>query len=979
MSYIYVEQHGKKIFIWERNNDSGLLLKKYDAEYYFYTRHKDGEYTDIYGYPLKKHSFENSSELQKAKKYYKESLNKNVYESDISATLKILSKHYYNKPAPKLHISLYDIEVDYNPNKGFPHPGYAYAPINALAIYNYWENKIYALAIPPNNQDPKDINNEKFIKDLNEIEKIEMPLELHLVSTEKELLKLFLKILSDSDIFLGWNSETFDNPYVAERILITLDGYTQKEINELEKSEDFGSNKLSYKNKFDNAVNFKKLSFRDALSPSRQFIEIFGENRPIIETYGRTAFDYMRLYKKFGFGERASFKLENIAEEELPTMRKLEYKGSLYDLYRNDFCKFVRYNIRDTEILHGFEEKLGFIALSNDMYHSTTGLPQHIFGTLKNTELAIINYCHYELNDLKVPDNIHDTSYLKDDLGNFLLNDEGKKIKQTIDGAYVLTPKIGQHKNVASIDMTSLYPSSIRSNNISPETIIGQFFKCKEDFAQLKIKSSIELTLYFEDNTKETKSAAEWYDWLKQNNFSISGYGTVFDLNKKGILPGLLEDWFNQRKKNKNLSFQLAKRAETENDPAIKAKIQEKSNYYDRIQMVNKLALNSAYGALCNEYFRFYDLRLGSSTTATGQELLKHQTAEVNRLLTGEYDMEGDSIIYGDTDSTYFKTYAKSEEEALKIGDDIGAKVNASFPAFMRKTFLCTDGFDNIIATDREVIASSGIFVGKKLYTMRVIDLEGKKVDKLKTMGLSLKKTTLSKEIQKKLSDIVLKILLYKDWNIINKEICDFRKELKHSNDILRIGLPIGVKKIEEYTKKYNDGLKFTKETDKFFDTSEVEKKSDTNLPGHIAASLHWNLARNEYKDFESMEIVSGTKIKVYYLKSLYYNNKFKSIAIPVDIGTIPNWFIKYYKDDIDIDAQMDRLIYKPLKNIFDAIHRIIPTESDEQLNELTDMEQIIDSDDVDTNQNKKQQISIEQKHKQLTKNNKLINELFDF
>jgi len=176
------------------------------------------------------------------------------------------------------------------------------------------------------------------------------------------------------------------------------------------------------------------------------------------------------------------------------------------------------------------------------------------------------------------------------------------------------------------------------------------------------------------------------------------------------------------------------------------------------------------YGALTNQFFRFYDLRMGESTTATGRMILKHQCREVARLLDGNYNIDfplyetikdaidsgyseqeaaqmaltgpkfngrfqTESVIYGDTDSTYFLTHATNEQDAIKIADAVAVKVNESFPAFMRETFMCSEGFDNIIKTGREIVSDNGIFVEKKRYILHLVNLDGKKVDKMKIMG----------------------------------------------------------------------------------------------------------------------------------------------------------------------------------------------------------------------------------------------------
>ena len=283
--------------------------------------------------------------------------------------------------------------------------------------------------------------------------------------------------------------------------------------------------------------------------------------------------------------------------------------------------------------------------------------------------------------------------------------------------------------------------------------------------------------------------------------------------------------------------------------------------------------------------------------------------------------------------STYFKTGADNIDDATKIGDYVGQKVNESFPQFMKDNFFCNDDYNHYINTDREIIGSSGIFLKKKLYIIHVTNNEGQKCDKIKAMGISLKKSTLPKEYQRKLSEYVARLLKHDDWNKISQDIVEYKTELSKIDNILRIGLPKGVKKVEFYTQDYHSELKASEDKEAGRDykrhptnKSHLSKEAyRSRLPGHVAASIHWNICLDKYNDRDSIKITSGTKIKVYYLKQQFYH-RFKSIAIPTDTSEVPDWFIKEYKDHIDIDAQLDRLIDKSLEGILEAIDKVPPS-----------------------------------------------------
>jgi DNA polymerase elongation subunit (family B) len=851
MSYISAIREKDTVRVWERV-DGKRELRNFPAPWYFFTPHNDGEYDSIFGQKLMRHDFKNHYEFSAAKADCNSS-NIQMFESDISPELKVLSEHYYGKPAPDLHVTFLDIEVDYKPDIGFagPEEGKDYAPINAIALYHNWENRMLVYTIPPTDEVP---DHSSFMKELEEIEPLPTDCEVDIIfcKTEFELLIAFLEEIEDSDVLCGWNSDVFDMPYIARRLLKLGNQY------------------------------FRRLSFPLAAKPRwREYTDRYGVTRDALETHGRTTTDYMELFKKYEVAERPSYKLETIAEEVLPEMRKLEYDGTLAELYVKNYAHFVRYNLRDTEILKGFEEKKGYVELANQMYHISTGDMRHVMGTLKLAELAINNYCIHELN-VRVPNNDVD-----DDSAG-------------IQGAYVLEPQVGMHEWIGSMDINSLYPSSIRSINISPETLIGQFRECERAVEEIKRESMVTLSLMVDGRSEPIEQTAEkWKETLQQNKWAISGYGTVFSQDKQGVIPAILETWYATRKKYQKMMRE--------------AKNKEKRAYYDQLQYVYKIKLNSLYGALNNRFFRYYDLRMGESTTGTGRMILKHMCAMAGKLLDDDYNLKAESVIYGDTDSVYFGTHAKTKEEAILIADTVCEETNKTFDDFMRDTFLCTEGFDTIILAGREVVADRGIFVDKKRYILHLVDNEGEAVDKLKVMGLDTKKTTLPAEVSKELNHFVERLLKGEDWDVIANDIVDYKEQLRTTDDLMTIGLPKGVKKVEYYTdqyKIYGDGVR---------------------LPGHVAASIHYNKCLEEYEDHENLPITTGMKIKVFYLTSKY--GRFHNIAIPTDTQKVPEWFLDHFT--VNRDAHIERLVDNPLNNIIKAIGKETPSRQSLMVEDL--------------------------------------------
>lgn len=257
--------------------------------------------------------------------------------------------------------------------------------------------------------------------------------------------------------------------------------------------------------------------------------------------------------------------------------------------------------------------------------------------------------------------------------------------------------------------------------------------------------------------------------------------------------------------------------------------------------------------------------------------------------------------------SVYAKLPVNNIDDAIKMADDIANQVNDSYQSFVQTAFLATDGYDEMIKCAREVVASAAIFVEKKRYTMRVLDSEGVRVDKLKTMGLEMKKTTIPKPIAKKLEHFVERILKKEEWNNVAQDIVDYKSSLLESDNIFDLGLPKGIKGVEMYTEQFEIyGAK-------------------ARLPGHIAAAIHFNILLAQNNDYETPKIASGSKLRVFYLTRVF--GRFKSIALPADITELPQWFISDMLPYVDKEKQVEKLIDGPLRIIFNALKREVPTK----------------------------------------------------
>lgn len=932
MSYISAVKKDDRVIVWERTDTGERVVKDFKAPYYFYYDDEDGEYTTIFGTKVSKVEYTSGFKLSAGKKEF-EARGVRTWESDIPAELRLLSNQYYGKPAPKLNITLLDIEVDYDPEMGITVQDMVainpYAPINSVALIHCWKQEIVVIVVPPELGWTEE-KLEQAVLDAAPDAPIVNDLTIRYIvcDTERELLLNLILELEDSDVMGGWNSDFFDIPYIAQRVIRVLDEETITLETMETINEHNGKLNVVYTENPNPSIQkagrfrwLKRLDFPQYGIPTFRPVantttgKLMGNTLDLV---GRIRADYMNLVKKYEPGEKPSYQLAAISADILvddktkqPLLPKLTYEGSLADQYRKNFPFFVRYNIRDTEILWGFEKKLGYVEVANQNYHLSTGLFTHVLGTLKLAELALVNFCHHELKRV-------------------VKNVTAPEIDRAIDGALVLLPQIGMHENFGSIDINSLYPSAIRSLNISPETIRGQFTRNVKDAEEIAANSIVRLTMVMEDTKREvTKTAEEWRELFIKRKWAVSGYGTVFDQTTQGFIPALLEQWYGMRKKYQALKGQAADQGDYQT-----------AGYYDRLQYVYKIKLNSLYGALTNLYFRFYDLRMGESTTGSGRVILRHQCRTVSKTLEGTYDVnfplydtmksameagyteeeaapivlegpvfngkfQSDAVIYGDTDSTYFKTYCDDPKQAIVIADAVASEVNKSYPEFMRQTFLCTPGYDTIIKAGREIVSDRGIFVEKKRYILHLIDLDGKTVDKMKVMGLDTKKTTLPAEVSKKLNGFIERFLKGENWDSVSESIVQYKDELMSSGDVMAIGLPKGVKGMEKYTSLYE------------------REGNEARLPGHVAAAIYYNEQLQEHQDKLSMPISSGMKIKVFYL--IGKHGKFKSIALPTDLEVVPAWFIDNFR--IDREAHIERLVDNPLSNILKAIGKQPPSK----------------------------------------------------
>jgi DNA polymerase elongation subunit (family B) len=862
MSYIdaLFDRDRDRIHIVGRR-DGERYYEEHPANYIFYYDDPRGKFRSIFNTPVARFSSRNSKEFRKEMAIQK---GKKLYEADINPVFRCLEENYKGIDAPRLHTAFFDIEVDFDPVRGFSRPEDPFNPITAISVYMDWLDQLVTMVIPP-----KSMSMETAQEIASEFE------NCFVFTEERDLLDTFLNLIQDADVLSGWNSEGYDIPYTVMRTTRVL-------------SKD----------------DTRRFCLWDQLPKQRTF-ERFGAENITFDLIGRVHLDYMQLYRKYTYEERHSYSLDAIGEyEELGS--KTAFEGTLDQLYNQNWKTFIEYNRQDVNLLANIDKKLRFLDLANTLAHENTVLLPTTMGAVAVTEQAIINEAHER--GMVVP------------VRKERLTDEDTQAA----GAYVAYPKKGMHDWVGSIDINSLYPSAIRALNMGPETIVGQLrpimtdryirdkmnqgnsfaaaweglFGTLEYTAVMEQQRGTEITIDWQDGDETVHSAAEVWRMIFDSNqpWMLSANGTIFTFETEAVIPGLLKRWYAERKEMQK----KLKECTTKED----------EEYWDKRQLVKKINLNSLYGAILNSGCRFFDKRIGQSTTLTGRAIAHHMDAYVNECVTGKYDHVGECIIYGDTDSCYFSAWPVLKKEVeegrmewtkeicIQLYDGIAEQVNQSFPAFMERAFHVPREMGSVIKGGREVVASKGLFITKKRYAVMIVDKEGRRVDvegkpgKVKAMGLDLKRSDTPKVIQDFLSDILLDVLTGSDKEEIVEKIRNFKYEFKERPGWEK-GSPKRANNITQYAKK-------------------EEREGRANMPGHVRASLNWNTLRKMNSDNYSMQIVDGMKVIVCKLKSNALG--WTSIAYPTDELHLPVWFRELPFDDAEmeatvIDGKVDNLL----------------------------------------------------------------------
>ncbi len=799
---------------------------------YAYVRDGGGTYRSIYGDKLKKVTYWTEDDFQTGR----------VFESDVPLETRILLDRYEDSDEPsKDHRELFfDIEVEVT--DGFPEPSKAQNKVTSVAMYTKHDEKYRVYVLGEGQDNLKD------------------KVDIRFYSTESELLKEFLRYWIDvkPTVITGWNTNGFDIPYLYNRL--------SKVLGE---------------------------EFANALSPIQ--IVKYNPNKKMYRIAGVSSLDYMDLYRKFTYTQQSSYRLDHIGTIEVG-LGKVEYEGTLDDLYRDDIDKFIEYNLNDVEIVKALDQKFKLLDLARAVSHLGRIPYEEVYFSSRYIEGAMLVYLRSL--GLVAPSKGAGVTY------------DGSESR--FSGAYVKSPTPGRYDWVFDLDLTSMYPSIIMSLNMSPETKIGRINGWDaEEFIRGEEKHySVEK----DGKTLRTFTTGQLKDFFEKNKVSISSNGVLYDLKQKGVIPAILEKWFNERVEYRK----LAKKYGEEGDDEL-------HGYFDRRQLVQKILLNSLYGVLGLTVFRFYDIDNAEGTTTTGQKLIQFTEKIANNYYNNILKTKEDYCIYTDTDSVFYSALplvknrhpnadVKDDkfmtEQILEIAGEVQEYINNSYNYFSSR-FLNIRG-EHRFEIKQEMIAKSAFWVTKKRYGQWIINDGGLEVEKLDVKGLDIVRSSFPPAFRDFMTKVLKAILAKQPKDKIDNFILNFKRNLKNE-PLDKIALPTGVKGITKYTDKPKGG----------FQSKTMFTPMKKGAPVHTKASVIYNDLLKYFNTTNHEPISNGNKVRWVYLKTNPYNIDglaYKGYDDPAQI-------IDFIEQYVDRDKLFDKALSKKIKMFYDAMSWDMPVE----------------------------------------------------
>jgi DNA polymerase elongation subunit (family B) len=601
-----------------------------------------------------------------------------------------------------------------------------------------------------------------------------------------------------------------------------------------------------------------KLSPWGYVNERKTFIK--GNEEIHYDIVGIAQLDYLELYKKYTYSKQESYRLDYIADQELGDKKKVNPGESFKDFYTNHWQQFVDYNIHDVELVDKLEDKMRLIELHLTMAYNAKINFEDVYSQVRMWDTIIYN--HLRKKGIVVPAK----SY------------SGKDSQ--FEGAYVKDPIIGLHKWMASFDLNSLYPHLIMQYNISPETLTSE-----------KISVTVDKLLNQEIDTT----------YVKQRDLALTANGWTYTKEFKGFMPELMEQMYKNRSKFKKQMLVIQQ--EYEKDKSKKHLLKDISRL-NNLQMAMKIALNSAYGAMGNQYFRYFDIRMAEGITTSGQLSIRWMANKLNAFMNKTLKTEGkDYVVAIDTDSIYLTLETlvekmcegKTDEQKIRFMDKICEDVFQPFiDSGYQELADYMNAYSQKMQMKREVLADKGIWTAKKRYILNVHNSEGVQYEKpkIKVMGLEMVKSSTPAVIRDKLRDSI-EVILRGNQADLQNYIMEFRKEFDKL-PVEEIAFPRGVNGMKQYA------------------GSPIYSKG---TPIHVRGALLFNhYTKKMGLDKKYQPIRDGDKIRFVYVRK---PNKFQEDVIAFSQELPPEFELHSY---IDYDKMFEKVFTDALQIIIGSL-----------------------------------------------------------
>jgi DNA polymerase elongation subunit (family B) len=784
------------------------------------------------------------------------------FEKDVDKETRVLVDFYYESDETPSHHNLVYLDIECE-IAGALTPEYIKDPkgkITSVALYDNNSKKYYCLVL----------DEQKLMTEAKSEGKEVIPYK-----SEKELLNGFLDlwIKLDPTIISGWNSEFFDMPYLYHRINKVLGNDMGNYLSPIQK------------------VNIHRMTTKDGFE---DFLDIGGINH----------LDYMNLFKKFITKQEPSYALGNIGEKYVK-LGKIEYQGSLDKLFKEDVDKFIDYNIRDVEIIIELEKSLKFIDLTVTIAHLCHTKYDTIYYSTILNDGAILTY----LKRKGIVSPNKPTTY----------NPALRTLQEEYAGGYLKDPTPGLYEWIIDLDFTSLYPSIIRSLNMGIETLVGRVvnrdkFDNQWSLKELKLMDPNK-TVTIEKVKKDRRlseaqiSVGELIKIIEKNDFIISAPGVIFRKDKLSVVCEILSDWFDKRQEYKAL---MKKAYKVDNDPVM-------GEFYNKRQHAYKIKLNDVYGVFAINGWRYTDGHkfISKAITLTGQRLLQESITNMNNYLNNELGNETpvDYIVTSDTDSLFIqcKDLLKArhpdidftnQEDVIKkilvIATELQAMANKFIGDFARDAFNLGEDTQHYFELKQEVVLDRGYFAGKRRYAQHIVNKEGVPTDELDVKGLDLMKSNFPPLFKKFGEHIINEIMFGKSKNDIDKQILNFRNEIRTIGwkHILK---PTGLKKMSEYLAGPPSA-------------GEIFSKIKLKCPINTKAAIYTNdVLRFKKLDKKYPTFQIGDKIYLVYLK----DNPYRIDAIALNGYNDAPELLEFAEKYIDRDGLFDSVMKNKLESLY--------------------------------------------------------------